>query len=172
MTRDGRDDTQALPDKGKVVVMKIWDTAGEEKTQSINEKFFGGVDACVFVYDVTDHYSFEILDDWYAEFDAKAMPRNLDTFPFVVMGNKTDCGKQNVSADEAKAWCRKYSKKLPIQHFEVSAKSNINVDKAFEALAPMFLQSKPKEDDKYGGSTSIGGGEKDGGTDGGCCLIF
>lgn len=137
------------------MVMKICDTEVEVKTQSINEKFFSGVNACVLVYDVSDHLSFEGLEDWYEEFRTKSRPSDIDSFPFIVIGNKSDIGKQEVSPDEAREWCKSMSKKVPIQHFEVSAKSNINVDKAFDALAPLYLKSKPAEDDAFGDSTTI-----------------
>lgn len=160
-----------LPKQNKVVAMKICDTAVEVKTQSINEKFFAGVNACVLVYDVSDHLSFEGLEDWYEEFRTKARPSDIDMFPFIVIGNKTDIGKQEVTPDEAQDWCRNFSKKIPIQHFEVSAKSNINVDKAFNALAPLYLKSKPAEDDAFGDSTTIDTRKGENVSSGGCSCV-
>eukprot|EP00940_MAST-03C_sp_MAST-3C-sp2_P003236 g3236.t1 len=155
-----------------VCVYEIWDTAGQEKTQSITTTFFEEVDACVLVYDVSNHFSFETLTDWYHEFDAKAMPSDLDSFPFIVIGNKTDLGKQNVSVQEAEKWCAKMSKKVKIQHFEASAKSNINVDKAFKALMPLCLKVKPVERGAHSDSTTIGESSGDSAdVKGGCCVV-
>ena len=49
----------------------------------------------------------------------------------------------------------KYDEKDSDQHFEVSAKSNINVDKAFDSLAELYLKSKPEEEDAFSDSTTI-----------------
>ena len=160
-----------LPKQNKVVAMEISDTQVEVKTQSINEKFFAGVHACVLVYDVTDRQSFEGLEDWYEEFHTKARPTNFDSFPFIVIGNKTDVGKQEVSQDEAQDWCRSMTKKIPIQHFEVSAKSNINVDKAFDSLAKLYLKSKPAEEDAFSDSTTIDTRKGESTSSGGCTCV-
>ena len=40
--------------------LQIWDTAGEEKYQSLGIAFYRGADCCVLVYDVTSSESFEI----------------------------------------------------------------------------------------------------------------
>ena len=38
---------------GRQVILQIWDTAGQEKFQSIGAAFYRGSDACVLVYDIT-----------------------------------------------------------------------------------------------------------------------
>ncbi|KAI0557310.1 GTP-binding protein yptV5 [Gracilaria domingensis] len=74
----------------KPVNLQIWDTAGQERYQSLGSAFYRGADACVLVYDMTDARSFEALDSWKDEFLVSAAPRDPDSFPFVVMGNKVD----------------------------------------------------------------------------------
>lgn len=72
------------------VNLQIWDTAGQERYQSLGSAFYRGADACVLVYDMTDMRSFDALDSWRDEFLISAAPRDPDSFPFVVMGNKVD----------------------------------------------------------------------------------
>lgn len=74
----------------KPVNLQIWDTAGQERYQSLGSAFYRGADACVLVYDMTDARSFDALDSWRDEFLIAAAPRDPDSFPFVVMGNKVD----------------------------------------------------------------------------------
>lgn len=74
----------------KPVGLQIWDTAGQERYQSLGSAFYRGADACVLVYDMTDARSFDALDSWRDEFLISAAPRDPDSFPFVVMGNKVD----------------------------------------------------------------------------------
>ncbi|CAH0489548.1 unnamed protein product [Peronospora farinosa] len=48
----------------KLVTMQIWNTAGQERFQSLGVAFYRGADACVLVYDITNPKSFKKLDTW------------------------------------------------------------------------------------------------------------
>lgn len=122
----------------KLVTLQIWDTAGQERFQSLGVAFYRGADSCVLVYDITDSKSFENLESWMDEFLVHAAPRNSDTFPFVVLGNKADLGssRRQVAASKAKSWCQS---KGEIPHFETSAKEALNVEQAFHTIAKNAL---------------------------------
>ena len=94
----------------------------------------------------------------------QAGPRDPDSFPFVVLGNKIDLENQrSVSQKRALAWC---TSKGNIPYFETSAKENINVEQAFQTIArnaltqdgdvdldfppPIQLQPPPEDNDKGG----------------------
>merc|ERR1712146_676737 len=115
-------------DDNRQVTLQIWDTAGQERFQSLGVAFYRGADACVLVYDVTNVKSFQQLDSWREEFLIQAMPRDPDNFPFIVLGNKVDKpeAERLVNAAKAQSWCRE--KPTPIEHFETSAKMNMNVE--------------------------------------------
>ena len=74
----------------KIVSMQIWDTAGQEKYQSVQGVFYRGADGCVLVYDITNIESFQGLRKWKEEFLNGANVSNPETFPFVLIGNKAD----------------------------------------------------------------------------------
>merc|ERR1719198_447774 len=74
----------------KLVTLQIWDTAGQERFQSLGVAFYRGADACILVYDITNHKSFNNLDSWREEFLGQASPSDPENFPFVVLGNKVD----------------------------------------------------------------------------------
>ena len=87
------------------VTLQIWDTAGQEKYNSINFTFYRGTDCCILVFDLNNEESFENLEKWKREFLQKANPKNHRTFPFVVIGNKTDLYRR-VDEGQAREWCR------------------------------------------------------------------
>lgn len=51
-----------------------------------------GADACMLVYDLTKAKTFDKLGQWKREFvrSANIEPSALNTFPFLVVGNKCD----------------------------------------------------------------------------------
>jgi len=129
----------------KLVTLQIWDTAGQERFQSLGVAFYRGADSCVLVYDITDAKSFDNLESWMDEFLVHAAPRNQETFPFVVLGNKADMAKRRqVATNKAKQWC---TSKNNIPYFETSAKEALNVEQAFYTIAKNALlqeaQQKP-----------------------------
>lgn len=124
----------------KQVELQIWDTAGEERFHSVGAAFYRGTDACILVYDITNHLSFERLDVWRKDLIEKADIDSTD-FPFIIFANKCDLEDQRqVSISEAESFANTYSCML----FEVSAKSGQNVEKGFQTLAEQFLKSSNK----------------------------
>ncbi len=101
--------------------------------------FYRGADCCVLVFDVNNLKSFETLDSWRDEFLVQASPRDPDSFPFIVLGNKVDVdeSKRVVSEKRAAAWCQA---KGNIPYFETSAKEATNVEQAFQTIAKTALQ--------------------------------
>uniref|UniRef100_A0ACB8F5H0 Ras- protein Rab-7b n=2 Tax=Sphaerodactylus townsendi TaxID=933632 RepID=A0ACB8F5H0_9SAUR len=114
--------------------LQIWDTGGQERFRSMVSTFYKGADACVLAFDVTDKDSFESLNYWRKDFLQKVTPTEQN-FPMVVLGNKIDLKKREVSKEEATLWCVKKN----IAYFEVSAKDDINVVQAFETLSKQAL---------------------------------
>merc|ERR1712187_454790 len=129
----------------KVATMQIWDTAGQERFQSLGVAFYRGADCCVLVYGLTQTKSFESLDSWRDEFLIQASPKNPDSFPFVVIGNKCDLpDKRLVSAARAQQWC---SAKNNIPHYESSAAQAVNVESAFQEIARQALKQDNKAEE-------------------------
>jgi len=131
----------------KLVTMQIWDTAGQERFQSLGVAFYRGADSCVLCYDLTDNKSFDSLESWMDEFLVQAGPRNAESFPFVVLGNKCDLhDRRQVSEQKAKVWCKG---KNNIPYFETSAKEAVNVDQAFQVIAQEALKQESVQDPIY-----------------------
>lgn len=107
--------------------------------------FYRGADCCVLVFDVNNSKSFDALDSWRDEFLIQASPRDPDSFPFVVLGNKIDVedSKRVISTKRAMTFCQS---KGGIPYFETSAKEAINVEQAFEVIARNALQQEESEE--------------------------
>ncbi|ETI21251.1 hypothetical protein G647_07596 [Cladophialophora carrionii CBS 160.54] len=135
----------------RIVTLQLWDTAGQERFQSLGVAFYRGADCCVLVYDVNSTKSFETLDSWRDEFLIQASPRDPESFPFVVLGNKIDMGEDRrmVSQKRAQQYCQSRGQ---MPYFETSAKESINVEQAFEVIARNALAQE--ESEEYGGDFS------------------
>uniref|UniRef100_A0A336K2D4 CSON014950 protein n=1 Tax=Culicoides sonorensis TaxID=179676 RepID=A0A336K2D4_CULSO len=129
----------------RVVTMQIWDTAGQERFQSLGVAFYRGADCCVLVFDTTAPNTFKNLDSWRDEFLIQASPRDMEHFPFVVLGNKIDLENKAVSTKRAQQWCQS---KNDIPYYETSAKEGINVDLAFQTIAKNAL-AQENDDNIY-----------------------
>jgi Ras-related protein Rab-7A len=126
---------------GVDVKVSIWDTAGQDRFQSLGTAFYRGADACVLVYDVTSTDSFSHLTSWMEEFSLQAKKNE-----FVLIGNKTDLGdKRTVTARTAQAWCQKNG---DIKYFETSAKDNTGVDEAFIHVATQAFKKKARAEEE------------------------
>uniref|UniRef100_A0A8C6UXH8 Ras-related protein Rab-7b n=1 Tax=Neogobius melanostomus TaxID=47308 RepID=A0A8C6UXH8_9GOBI len=125
---------------GISVTMQIWDTAGTERFQSLGTPLYRGAHCCMLVFDVTSSTSFSSLEHWRKEFLIQGEPEDPDSFPFIVLGNKTDLPDREVSSRRAQQWCEQFG----AEYFEGSAKDDINVEKPFQRAAHMGLHQYKK----------------------------
>ena len=126
----------------KTITMQLWDTAGQERYKALPNNYYRNTHCCMLIFDVTSMSSYHHLHDWRDEFIGKASPREPSKFPFVLIGNKIDMDDRVVSTIVAKTWCELRNN---IPYFECSAKTNLNVEKAFETVARLALQQKERE---------------------------
>jgi len=113
---------------GKRVKLQIWDTAGQERFRTITTAYYRGAMGILLVYDVTDERSFNNIRTWFANVEQHA----TEGVNKILIGNKCDWEeKRVVSKEQGQA----LADELGIPFMEVSAKANINVDKAFYSLA-------------------------------------
>eukprot|EP00667_Euglena_gracilis_P018709 EG_transcript_19917 len=127
------------------ICLQIWDTAGQERFQSLGVAYYRGSDGCILVYDVNSQDSFTNLKNWMNEFLIQAQPRDVDSFPIVVIGNKVDMGTKDrqVTKTVANKWCFDNGQ---MPYFETSAKDNLEVDAPFQRVARMMVEQADKED--------------------------
>uniref|UniRef100_A0A2K6EPS6 RAB23, member RAS oncogene family n=1 Tax=Propithecus coquereli TaxID=379532 RepID=A0A2K6EPS6_PROCO len=124
-----------------------WDTAGQEKFDSVTKAYYRGAQVCVLVFSTTDRESFE----------GKVVAEVGDT-PTVLVQNKIDLLDHScVEEEEAEA----LAKRLKLRFYRISAKEDLNVNEVFRYLAEKYLQKlKQRAEDPelmHSGSKKIGG---------------
>ena len=113
-------------------LLQIWDTAGQERFRSLAAPFYRGSHACVLVYDITDSNTFAAIDYWRDEFLHHRNVDDPDTFPFLLVGNKSDLmGQRRVAHKDAAI----YAKENNMIFFETSAKTGENFEKPLGSIA-------------------------------------
>ncbi len=123
--------------KGFNVKLQIWDTAGQERFHSITSNYFQNADGIFFVYDITNHNSFEGAKNWIKESE------NFGLFKKILIGNKCDLKDiRNVEKGELEEYCKEKN----IYYLETSAKDNINIKEAFIKIVELILEGKSDEE--------------------------
>ena len=129
-------------ENGKEITIKIWDTAGQERFKNMASQYIKSCNGILFVYDITNRNSFEKIEDWIKFVKTKI---DLNTVPFVIVGNKVDLLNRAVSKEEGE----KYVNSLSVPFFETSAKDNINVSESFNELINKVYELHKNEFENY-----------------------
>ena len=109
------------------VKVKIWDTAGQERFRSLSINYIRNCLGLLMVYSVDNIESFKNIEMWLKEVSEKC-DQNYK-IPLVLIGNKCDLNEEVSEIDG-----RKLAEKYDMKFFLCSAKNNINVQEAFQAL--------------------------------------
>lgn len=137
--------TKEVRCEDSTVQLQLWDTAGAEKFHSMGVSFYRNSECCALVCDLTDPKSFEAIETWRTEFLNQLNPKDPDTFPFVLLGNKCDkVTERKVADSKIKQYCETHNN---MPYFETSAKDNTNVEQAFEEVAKLAFKRNSKEDE-------------------------
>ncbi|KAK3705177.1 hypothetical protein QZH41_013971, partial [Actinostola sp. cb2023] len=114
--------------EGSRIKLQIWDTAGQERFRSITHAYYRDSHALLLLYDVTNESSFENIRAWLAEIYEYASQDVI----IMLLGNKADLNKQRAVTREQG---EKLAKDHNVAFMETSAKTGLNVDLAFMAIA-------------------------------------
>lgn len=124
---------------GKKIKLQIWDTAGQERFHTITTSYYRGAMGIMLVYDITNPKSFDNIAKWLRNIDEHA---NEDVEK-MILGNKCDMSdKRMISRERGESIAKEHG----VRFLETSAKSNINIDKAFYTLAEAILEKIPSKD--------------------------
>ena len=133
---------------GKIIKLQIWDTAGQERFHTITTAYYRGALGVMMVYDITDKKSFDDITNWLRAIQEHAKP-NVEK---MIIGNKCDMEEQRMVPKESGEAVADANGTL---FLETSAKSNINIDEAFEQLAGRILQRVILEEDNHPPSQTV-----------------
>ncbi|XP_028989231.1 ras-related protein Rab-26-like [Betta splendens] len=123
------------------VKLQIWDTAGQERFRSVTHAYYRDAHALLLLYDVTNKASFDNIRAWLTEVHEYAQQDVV----VMLLGNKADSTHNRlVKREEGE----KLAKEFGVPFMETSAKSGLNVELAFTAVAKELKHRTMKEPDE------------------------
>ncbi|XP_033894377.1 ras-related protein Rab-37-like isoform X2 [Acipenser ruthenus] len=110
------------------VKLQIWDTAGQERFRSVTHAYYRDAQALLLLYDITSRSSFDNIRAWLTEIHEYAQQDVV----IMLLGNKSDMSSERViKREEGEKLAREYG----VPFMETSAKTGVNVELAFLAVA-------------------------------------
>lgn len=110
----------------KNILVKIFDTAGQERFNSITTSLFQKVQGIVLVYDISNEESFRNINNWILK-----IKDNFLNVQYILVGNKCDLEKERIiSKKDGMNLAKKYNFKF----FETSSKTGQNLNEAIIEL--------------------------------------
>ncbi|RDL36251.1 GTP-binding nuclear protein [Venustampulla echinocandica] len=103
----------------------IWDTAGQEKAGDIRDGYYINAQCGIIMFDVTTRVTYKNVPNWHLN-----LIRVCGNIPIVLCGNKVDVKERMVRARSIT-----FHREKNLQYYDVSAKSNYNLEKPFLWLA-------------------------------------
>lgn len=115
------------------LTLHIWDTAGEERFQSIMPMYYRAANAALLIFDLTSRESFATIKQMLIQFH-----RHCDEHVVkLLIGNKLDLtDKRDVSKKEAS----EFASQIGASYHEVSALVDIGIDEIFHKAASELVQ--------------------------------
>ncbi|XP_058791792.1 ras-related protein Rab-37 isoform X2 [Phymastichus coffea] len=120
------------------VKLQIWDTAGQERFRSVTHAYYRDAHALLLLYDVTNKQSYDNIRAWLGEIREYAQ----DDVVIMLLGNKCDCSSERVVRKEEG---QRLSNEYKVPFMETSAKTGLNVELAFQAVARELKAKSNKE---------------------------
>uniref|UniRef100_H3BLG3 small monomeric GTPase n=1 Tax=Mus musculus TaxID=10090 RepID=H3BLG3_MOUSE len=122
---------------GMKVKLQIWDTAGQERFRSVTHAYYRDAHALLLLYDITNKDSFDNIQAWLTEIQEYAQQDVV----LMLLGNKVDSTQDRVVKREDG---EKLAKEYGLPFMETSARTGLNVDLAFTAIAKELKQRSAK----------------------------
>ncbi|KAJ7987688.1 hypothetical protein DPEC_G00329070 [Dallia pectoralis] len=123
------------------VKLQIWDTAGQERFRSVTHAYYRDAHALLLLYDVTNKTSFDNIKAWLTEIHEYTQQDVV----IMLLGNKADVTHERVVKREEG---ENLAKEFGVPFMETSAKSGLNVELAFTAVAKELKHRSIKAPDE------------------------
>ncbi|XP_009878401.1 PREDICTED: ras-related protein Rab-37 [Charadrius vociferus] len=126
---------------GVKVKLQIWDTAGQERFRSVTHAYYRDAQALLLLYDITSKMSFDNIRAWLTEIHEYAQKDVV----IMLLGNKADVSSERaVRTEDGASLAREYG----VPFMETSAKTGMNVELAFLAIAKEVKQRAVQPSDE------------------------
>ena len=128
--------TKIITINNSLIKLQIWDTAGQEKFRTITKSYYKDANGIILTYDISNSDSLKNIQNW-----MKLIEQNAeDGVCKILVGNKCDLENRAIKKEEGE----KIAQDFGMKFFETSAKSDINVDEAFNYLVTIILEKAQK----------------------------
>ncbi|MFQ5977881.1 MAG: GTP-binding protein [Candidatus Heimdallarchaeota archaeon] len=135
------------------IKFQVWDLAGQPRYEAVRGMYYRGARGAVIVFDITRRETLESCSSWMQELWNNSGKGKV---PLIILGNKLDlrdgCPEgvpPEVGEALAKAASEDYSDNgISVSYLETSAKTGLNVDRAFFLLGKKiltFIEGKRRE---------------------------
>ena len=132
--------------------MQLWDTAGQEKYNSIISNYYKGTDVAIFVYSIDKQESFENIQMWF-----KHLKENNEDSLNILIGNKLDMEKEGarvVSYENAENFARDNNFFL-IREISCKSKEAYEIEDIYEVFDEIGKYFYEKSKDRNNNADSI-----------------
>ncbi len=132
--------------------MQLWDTAGQEKYNSIISNYYKGTDVAIFVYSIDKSETFENIQMWF-----KHLKENNDNSLNILIGNKLDMEKEGgrvVSYENAENFARDNNFFL-FREVSCKSKETYEIEDIFEIFDEIGKYFYEKSKEKNNNADSI-----------------
>ncbi|NXB29496.1 RAB17 protein, partial [Eulacestoma nigropectus] len=133
--------TQTLNLDEATVKFEIWDTAGQEKYQSVCHLYYRDAHAALLVYDIANKQRLSRAKLWLEELEKRFLP---DEIVIALVGNKTDLAEREVTTEEGEEFARTKG----LLFMETSAKSSHQVNDVFMGVVQELLRREKEKASK------------------------
>ena len=107
------------------IILKLVDTAGQEKYRALTKSYFKNVDAVLFVFSLDDKETLETIKYWMELFKTNSN-KNDEDVPKYLVGNKND-----LETDVKQTLIDDFVRENKIPYLSTSAKIKNNIDELF-----------------------------------------
>ena len=114
--------------KNKKYSIKLFDTAGQERFQSLTKAYYHMGEGYLIVFDLTNEYSLKAISKW-----IDSIKEGKDDPKFIIIGNKNDL-KNQISEDIINEYLKDY-KHL---YIKTSAIKNTNIKEAIHKIVDIL----------------------------------
>ena len=135
-------------DNKTVVRLQLWDIAGQERFGNMTRVYYKEAVGAFVVFDVTRVNTFEAVQKWKSDIDAKVtLPPDERPIPVVLLANKCDLARDGFARNTAQMdkYCEEHGF---AGWFETSAKDNVGIDTAAKFLVAQILANDNERPNK------------------------
>jgi small GTP-binding protein len=133
--------TKIIKIMNKNILVKIYDTAGQERFNAITTSLFQKIQGIILVYDISNEESFKNINYWISKIND-----NLFNIQCILAGNKCDLEKERIIS---KKDGENLAKQNNFKFFETSSKTGHNINEIiYEIVRDIYINDNIRDKNK------------------------